>query len=161
MKPSAVVIDASAPRTLDSPVIRRDAKGTLVAAGLVLAIVAIFAVTPFIRFRWAWFATCAAIDVGLLVIVARILLSWYRVRRVWRHGSLVEVTVRKSTLAWKDYHGGAYTLELDITGGSTLTFDYAQGQVEGATHPALVHDGWILVIFAVDAVALKRLAPKA
>ncbi len=154
---SRVAIDVTTPRSLESPVIKADTTGTIVAAALWGTLALAIAVFPVCWFDWVTFGFCVIADAVLLVVVARILIQWPRVRRVWRHGTLVEATVRKSFVAWKDFSGGACTIELELADGSAITFDYPRGQRVGASFPALVHDGWILVVFDVDTIALERL----
>ena len=153
-----IVVDATPPRSLDSPVLKVDTRSVVAVVTLYGIVAAWLLLMTFISFDWLTFGVFGAADLGLCALAVRQLIQWRRFRR-WRNGTLVEVSVLKSSLAWKDVNGAAYTLDLGIKGGRKLTFEYFQGQVEGATYPALVHDGWILIVFHLRATELRRLNP--
>lgn len=158
-KPSPI-IDATPPRSFDSPAIKEDAKGTLVAVGIWggLAVLTFTLGLDSYRDRsWTGFGIAAVATIILVLLVTRYLVSAFRVRRVWKYGTLTETKVRRSEVAWKDYQGGAWTIEVEVEDGATLTFDWPSGEPVGGVFPALVHNGWLLILFDGNNVALKRM----
>lgn len=141
-------ISVTPPRQL-SQQIAEAVRGTRIAAAIYAAPALLGAFSGLIAvigrlwfgvpFAGAW--TLAWLWAGL-----RVMKRGNRARHLWCDGRLTEAIVRKSTLAWDDYRGRGFEIDLDIEGKHVST---ASPRDEGQDKrlPTLVADTYALVMF--------------